>query len=47
MRTLGIILTGIGIILTIVRVAPPEISWAVILIGIIFILIGYLLKTKV
>lgn len=39
MKTLGIILIGIGIILTIVRVVPPEISWAVILIGIIFILI--------
>lgn len=47
MKTLGIILVGIGIILTIVRIVPPEISWAVIFVGIIFILMGYILKTKV
>ena len=45
MKTLGVILIGIGIILAIIRLAP-EIYWIVILVGIVFLLIGYLLKTK-
>lgn len=44
MKTIGVILIGIGIILTIVRAVPPEISWIVILVGIIFLLIGYISK---
>lgn len=46
MKTLGIILIGIGIVLSIIRAAPPEIYWIVILVGIIFLLVSYLLKTR-
>lgn len=46
MKTLGVILIGIGIILSIIRLVPPEIYWIVILVGIIFLLVGFLLKTR-
>lgn len=46
MKTVGIILIGIGIILSIVKAVSLGISWAVIIVGIILLLAGYLLKTK-
>ncbi len=46
MRTLGIILIAIGIILRIIKTVSLGFSWALIIIGIILLLAGYLLKTK-
>lgn len=46
MKTLGILLIGIGLILSIMRIIPSEICWIVIFVGIIFILVGFLLKTR-
>jgi len=46
MRTLGIILIAIGIILRIIKTVSLGFSWALILIGLILLLAGYLIKTK-
>jgi len=46
MRTLGIILVAIGIFLRMIRAVSFGISWAVIIIGIILIFVGYFLKAK-
>ena len=46
MRSLGIILFSIGVILRIAKVVSPGFSWIIILIGIILLLASYLLKTK-
>jgi len=46
MRTLGIILIAIGIILRIIKTVSLGFSWALIIIGLILLLAGYLLKTK-
>ena len=44
MKTIGVIIIGLGIILSIVNVVSALIAWLVILAGVIFLLIGYLLK---
>ncbi|NIM90595.1 MAG: hypothetical protein GTO17_06565 [Candidatus Aminicenantes bacterium] len=46
MRTLGIILIVIGIILRIIQTVSLGFSWSLIIIGLILLLAGYLLKTK-
>jgi len=46
MKTLGIILVAVGIILRIAKTASLGISLFLILIGILLLLVGYLLKTK-
>jgi hypothetical protein len=46
MRTLGIILIAIGIILRIIKTASLGFSWALIIIGLILLLAGYLIKTR-
>jgi hypothetical protein len=46
MRTLGIILIAIGIILRIIKTVSLGFSWALIIIGLILLLAGYLIKTK-
>jgi len=46
MRTMGIILIAIGIILRIVTKVSLGFSWALIIIGLILLLAGYLIKTK-
>lgn len=46
MRTLGVILIAIGITLRIIKTVSLGFSWALIIIGLILLLAGYLLKTK-
>jgi len=46
MRTMGIILIAIGIILRIIKTVSLGFSWALIIIGLILLLAGYLIKTR-
>jgi len=46
MRTLGVLIIILGIVLKIVKAVSPGVSWAFIIAGLILLLISYLKKIR-